>query len=164
MTKILALDLSTATGFALFANGVITHGVQKFKALPTSHPGTRYIQFQRWLRERIAEDKPALIVVERAGYFKSLAAQSMCVGLRGILLSTAAYYDIPLREIGPSDLKKWATGKGNANKVAMRAAALRRWPGERFADDNAVDAFLLLQLYLSSLQPNPELTGAKRPV
>jgi len=150
MTKILALDLSTATGFALSANGVVTHGVKKFAAAsPASHPGTRYLQFQRWLRERIAEDKPALIVVERAGYFKSLAAQSICVGLRGILLSTTAYYDVPLHEISPSDLKKWATGKGNANKVAMRAAALARWPAERFADDNACDAFLLLQLYLS---------------
>lgn len=147
--KTLALDLSTATGFALSANGVVTHGVKKFNAIPDAHPGTRYLQFQRWLRERIDEDKPALIVVERAGYFKSLAAQSICVGLRGILLSTTAYHSVPLHEISPSDLKKWATGKGNANKDAMRKAALARWPAERFADSNACDAFLLLQMYLS---------------
>lgn len=147
--KTLALDLATVTGFAVLANGVITHGAQAFLTkADTEHPGARYIRFQRWLRTRIDEDKPTVIVVESAGYFKSLPAQSICVGFRGILLSTSSYYGIPLFEVTPSRLKKWATGKGNAKKEAMIRAARERWPAERFTDNNACDAFLLLRHWM----------------
>lgn len=155
--NVLALDLSTTTGFALSAAGVITHGVADFtrykgcKSRAAQHDGRTYLNFQRWLRERIALDKPALIVFEEPmGNFKSAAARNVVVGLRGILMSTAAYYDIRVIGIAQTKLKKWATGKGNAKKEAMHTAARARWPDERFADDNAVDAFLLLQLHLAT--------------
>lgn len=148
--KTLALDLATVTGFAVLANGTITHGAQAFLAKSDDeHPGARYARFQRWLRTRIAEDKPTVIAVESAGYFKSLPAQSICVGFRGILLSTAAYYDIPLFEVSPSRLKKWTTGKGNAKKEDMIRAARVKWPAERFVDNNACDAFLLLRYWMA---------------
>jgi len=156
--RILALDLSTQTGFATLANGVITHGVADFtrykgcKSRPAEHEGRTYLNFQRWLRERIALDKPSWIVFEEPmGNFKSAAARNVIVGLRGILLSTAAYYDLPLSGIAQTKLKKWATGKGNAKKPDMLAAARRRWPKEKFVCDNDADAFLLLQCYLESL-------------
>lgn len=153
---ILALDLSTTTGFALSANGVITHGVQSFAdpkgkhALPCPE-GARFIRFQRWLRDRITTDKPDVIVFEEPmGNFKSVAARNVCVGLRTLLLLNAAYYDIPTHGVAQTKLKTFATGKGNAKKPAMQAAARKRWPGEQFADDNACDAFLLLQLWLAA--------------
>lgn len=154
--RLLALDLSTTTGHATLGGGVITHGSQDFadskrKHAPVYHPGARHLRFQRWLREKIVADKPTHIVVEMAGYFRSLPAQTVCVGFRGILLSTAAYHDIPLIEIAPARLKKWATGKGNAKKVDMLAAARARWPGETFVSDDDADAFLLLQFYLETL-------------
>lgn len=154
--RVIALDLSTTTGHATIANGIITHGSESFadskrKYAPIYHPGSRHLRFQRWLREKIAQDAPTHIVVEMAGYFRSLPAQTICVGFRGILLSTCAYYGIPLAEIAPARLKKWATDKGNAKKVMMLAAARAKWPKEKFADDNDADAFLLLQLYLTDL-------------
>jgi len=147
--KVLALDLATTTGFAVLANGIVTHGAKDFagKHDKTRHPGLRYLRFQRWLRDRIGEDKPEVIAVESAGHFKSLPAQSICVGFRGILLSTSAYYGIPLFEVGPSKLKKWATGRGNARKEDMLAAARKSYPAERFASPDACDAFLLLQYW-----------------
>lgn len=149
--KVLALDLATTTGFALLANGIVTHGAQAFPRIhDQEHPGLRYLRFQRWLRDRIGEDKPKAIVVESAGHFRSLPAQSICVGFRGILLSTSSYYDIPLHEVTNSRLKKWATGKGRADKEEMLKAARRRWPLERFKDDNACDAFLLLRYWMES--------------
>lgn len=154
--KIISLDLSTTTGHAMLANGVITHGSQNFadskrKGAPVFHPGTRHLRFQRWLREKLTTDKPTHVVVEMAGYFRSLPAQTVCVGFRGILLSTCAYCDVQIVEIAPARLKKWATDKGNAKKSMMLDAARARWPQEPFADDNDADAFLLLQCYLESL-------------
>lgn len=149
--KTLALDLAATTGHALLANGIITHGAQAFTTkADTEHPGARYLRFQRWLRTRIDEDKPTVIAVESAGYFKSLPAQSICVGFRGILLSTSSYYGIPLFEVSPSRLKKWASGKGNAKKEDMLQAARDRWPAERFDDHNACDAFLLLRYWMEA--------------
>ena len=149
--NVLALDLATKTGHALLAGGVITHGAQAFQAVhEDEHPGARYLRFQRWLRTRISEDKPGLIVVEMAGHFRSLPAQSICVGFRGILLSTSSYYGIPLFEVANSTLKKWAAGHGRADKEMMLKAARKRWPAERFVDDNACDAFLLLRYWMES--------------
>lgn len=44
--------------------------------------------------------------------------------------------------VTPATLKKFATGKGNADKTAMAIAALKRG-GREFADDNQCDAFWL---------------------
>lgn len=49
---------------------------------------------------------------------------------------------VPYVEVPPSTLKKYATGKGNADKTAMAIAALKR-AGREFDDDNQCDAFLL---------------------
>ena len=48
-------------------------------------------------------------------------------------------------EVPPTVLKKFAAGKGNANKVAVASALTSRY-GREFASDNLADAFGLLQL------------------
>lgn len=45
-------------------------------------------------------------------------------------------------DVGPSSLKKYATGKGNASKTEMALAALKRG-GIEFSDDNECDAWWL---------------------
>ena len=52
MTPVLALDLATATGWALWdGHGVLTHGVQAFPLRRGESPGMRWLRFRRWLRE-----------------------------------------------------------------------------------------------------------------
>lgn len=154
-TRILALDLATQTGWALHASGVTDHGSQSFhrktgrKRVPDEHEGVPFLLFVKWLRERVAQDKPDLFVYERPGHFASASAAFMACGLRGILYQTAAYYDIPVVAYSPSAIKKWATGKGGADKDAMKRAARSMSNGETFADDNAADAYLLLKFHLS---------------
>jgi Holliday junction resolvasome RuvABC endonuclease subunit len=46
--------------------------------------------------------------------------------------------------IGVKQLKKWATGKGNASKKAVFEAARVRWPDIRIQDDNQADALWIL--------------------
>lgn len=55
---------------------------------------------------------------------------------------------IPLRngiEVPPSNLKKFATGKGNANKALIAAHVQKRW-NVIFEDDNLTDAYVLCQI------------------
>lgn len=49
---------------------------------------------------------------------------------------------VPYVTVPPASLKKYATGKGNADKTAMAIAALKRF-GVEFADDNQCDAYWL---------------------
>lgn len=53
----------------------------------------------------------------------------------GAILTAAALKQVPVKEIEPSVAKRALTGKGNADKAAMRAAALVRGVvGEHAAD------------------------------
>lgn len=48
--------------------------------------------------------------------------------------------DIPVAVCPPTTLKKWATGKGNADKIAVALGIARLWPAASPADDNQADA------------------------
>jgi Holliday junction resolvasome RuvABC endonuclease subunit len=154
-TRLLALDLASQTGWALLASGVTDHGSISFhrktgrKRTPDDHEGTAFLNFFKWLKTRLHEDKPEAIIYERPGFFKNDSAVNIARGMRGILYMTAANWNIPVIPYSPLAVKKWATGKGSADKNAMLAAAARLSNGDRFADDNAADAYLLLQFHLS---------------
>ncbi len=159
--RILALDISSHLGFARYANGVIDHGAVELankpatKSRPLSHEGAPFLRFSKWLTERLTEDKPEIIVYERAGYFASAAAANMLVGLRGVMFEKAAIYDVPIIAYSPSAIKKFSTGNGASKKPEMLVAAQRMSNGEVFADDNAVDAYLMLCMHLvTTCKPN----------
>jgi crossover junction endodeoxyribonuclease RuvC len=66
-------------------------------------------------------------------------------------------------EVTPSQLKKFATGKGNADKTAIAVAAFKRW-GIEFATSDETDAFVLAQIGLCySGQQEPD-NAAQREV
>lgn len=52
---------------------------------------------------------------------------------------------VPYMSLPPATLKKAATGKGNADKAAMRAALPQAY-SDVLADDNQVDAFWLAEI------------------
>jgi Holliday junction resolvasome RuvABC endonuclease subunit len=156
-TRILALDISGSTGWARLANGIIDHGHQSFprytgcKSKPADHVGQRYHAFLMWVKARIQEDKPECIVFEEPmGNFKNASARNLIVGLRGVLFACAGAYNIPVHGYPQGKLKMFATGKGNAKKPAMVAAAVKLSGGQTFASDDAADAFLVLHLHLST--------------
>jgi Holliday junction resolvasome RuvABC endonuclease subunit len=59
---------------------------------------------------------------------------------------------IEYRGYSPSEIKKHATGKGNANKDAILKAARQRWPDVEIVDDNEADALWLLDLAQKELE------------
>lgn len=54
---------------------------------------------------------------------------------------------LDILECGPATLKKFATGKGNADKAEVISALSRRY-GRTFRSDDAADAYALLQIAL----------------
>ncbi len=141
---VLALDLGTTTGWALRRqDGGITSGTITFRPSRFEGGGMRYLRFRGWLGElaaltggltRIAFEE----VRSHAGtdaahlYGGFLAHLSAWCEERGV-----AYEGVPVGTI-----KRYATGKGNADKAAMIAAMRAR--GFAPADDNEADAIALL--------------------
>ena len=145
LPSILALDLGTTTGWALRNDRCrILHGTAAFRPTRFEGGGMRYLRFERWLDEtrKIAGGIDAVYFEEvrrHAGtdaahiYGGFLAdADRLVRGSRGI-----AYQGVPVGTI-----KRFATGKGNADKQAMIAAMRER--GFEPADDNEADAIAIL--------------------
>lgn len=77
---------------------------------------------------------------------EDLPKQAMGAGItgmvQGVVRLALIHHGVPYIKIPPATLKKFATGKGNADKAAMRVA-WREYSGEDNADDNQVDAAFL---------------------
>ena len=143
MTKpILALDLGTSTGWALrAAGGLISSGTASFKPGRYDGGGMRYLRFSRWLDEMNAEPIAA-IWFEEVRRHAGTDASHIYGGLMATLTAWAELRGIPYGGVPVGTIKRHATGKGNANKDAMIAAAVAR--GFSPKDDNEADALALL--------------------
>ena len=138
--KIVALDLSlTRSGFATSED---YSGVLR----PPKGYDAGMLRLG-WIREAvlaIAEDAD-LVVVEGYSYGSKGRAVVNIGELGGVI--RLAFYDagIPYVEVPPSSLKRFATGKGNADKDSVLAAAIRRLDYDGHYHDEA-DALFLLEM------------------
>lgn len=117
---IVALDLSL-TGTAVCADG----------HTDVLNPGTRRGHERlAWILDRIHDwtHQPDLQLVAIEGYsYASRATQAHKTGeLGGLVRHHLWARDIPYIDVPPSSVKKYATGRGNADKDAVIHAAIRR--------------------------------------
>jgi Holliday junction resolvasome RuvABC endonuclease subunit len=161
MSTILALDLGTATGWALCTtDGQIVSGTQSFKPGRYEGGGMRFLRFRAWLTELQASAGPiGACYFEEVRRHAGVDAAHVYGGLMATLTSWCEGQGIPYSGVPVGTIKKDATGKGNADKAAMVAAmqALGHAPG----DDNEADALALLhwsRTHGSHLQPATRTT------
>lgn len=72
-------------------------------------------------------------------------------------------YDILRLVVPPARLKKFTTGRGNAQKDEMRLAVFKRW-GYEAKENDLIDAYALAQLGRAVLGWETNLTKAQREV
>jgi crossover junction endodeoxyribonuclease RuvC len=90
---------------------------------------------------------PDLVVVEAPAFSSSVGQVWDRAGLWWSVVTSLMATGVPVAEVPPTVLKKYATGVGNAGKPQMLEAAIRRFPGVvTMADDNRVDALWLAAL------------------
>jgi len=143
-TTILALDLGTTTGWALRQlDGTISSGTVAFKPQRFEGGGMRFLRFKRWLNElrQTAGDIQG-VVLEEVRSHAGVDAAHAYGGFLGHLTAWCEQHHIPYQGVPVGTIKKHATGKGNAGKAAMIAAAQAR--GFQPHDDNEADALALL--------------------
>lgn len=143
-TTILALDLATVTGWAVNSCNIVTSGTISFKGSRFEGGGMRFLRFRKWLREMLANEKPEAVYYEEVRRHLSTDSAHIHGGLLAILQAECEAKGIPYAGIPVGTIKKQATGKGNADKGAMIAAAAARWPDQVIEDDNQADALWIM--------------------
>ena len=143
-TTILALDPGTITGWALRgSDGHITSGSESFRPQRFEGGGMRFLRFKRWLTElkAVADGIDALHFEEVRRHVSTDAAHAYG-GFLATLTAWCEHHQIPHQGVPVGTIKKHATGKGNAGKDDVIAAARAR--GHQPVDDNEADALALL--------------------
>ena len=143
-TTILALDLGTTTGWALRgSDGNVTSGSESFRPQRFEGGGMRFLRFKRWLTElkAVADGIDALHFEEVRRHVSTDAAHAYG-GFLATLTAWCEHHQIPYQGVPVGTIKKHATGKGNAGKEDVIAAARAR--GHAPVDDNEADALALL--------------------
>jgi Holliday junction resolvasome RuvABC endonuclease subunit len=145
--RILALDLATRTGWAAgdteAVGARLESGVQEFALGRGESPGMRFLRFGVWLREIVALHRPEVVLYEQPFVMRSGAAAEISLGFATRVQEACATHAIEHQAVNGATLKKWATGRGNAKKPDMIAAARQRFGVEPRSSDEA-DALLLL--------------------
>lgn len=147
--RILAIDPGSACGWAIRHSGSdYDSGVWDLNANRHEGGGMRFLRARKAFREIVALFKPDVVVYEEVRRHVSTASAHVYGGIIAVIAAECEAMEpkIPYRGLHVQHAKKLATGKGNANKEAMVAAAQARWPGYAFADDNEADARWLAEL------------------
>lgn len=136
--NVLALDLAlTTTGYA---------GPSGSGTFSPPTEADRGMARLAWIRDEVLflAEGTDLVVLE--GYsFASRGRQHATGELGGVVRLALWERAVPVVEVPPSSLKKYATGKGNSGKDQVLAAAIRRL-GFKGHDHNEADALWLLAM------------------
>lgn len=151
-TTILALDLGTKCGFAYGRDGkLMQHGIINLAPNRWEGGGYRFLRFRQKLADFWqAYREDLLIAYEKVVRHKGTAAAHCYGGLLGILTGFCEEHRIPYHGFTVQEIKQHATGKGNATKGDMIAAAHAR--GWSPTDDNDADALWIFDHAYQTIQ------------
>jgi len=141
---VLALDPATHCGWA-HSNGL--SGTWDLSVKKDESSGMRLMRLRRKLDEIEVAAGVDIVIFEaaRGGMPGRLGALVVSSEIQGVIKLWCEENHTPYKGVSPSEVKKHATGKGNSNKEAMMAAALKKWK-KKLADDNEADALWILDL------------------
>ena len=150
MSAVLGLDTSTHTGWALRPdNGELLAGVWPLDFGPGRPYACRQLNLWAALDRVGGLHGLGFVVAEKPVVMPGReSAARVCFGLIATVEMWCETRHVEYREIQIGRIKKHATGRGNARKPEMVAAARARWPELRIVDDNAADALWLLDCFL----------------
>lgn len=140
--NILAFDLGTKTGWAARVDGLTQSGVLNLTTGRYAGGGMRFLRFRQQVAELCATVTPGAVYFEEVRRHMGTDAAHVYGGLMAVLTAYCEEHKIPYQGVPVGTIKKHATGKGNADKAAMIAAAKRK--GWNPKDDNEADALHLL--------------------
>lgn len=143
--NLLAIDQASNCGWATKN----ASGVWNFNTRKDESSGMKMLRFRAKLKEVCALEEINLIVYERvAGFHKQAIIHA--AKMVAIIESFCEENNIQYKAVSATEVKRFATGKGNANKDAMIASA-RLKLGYQGNDDNEADALWIYQIIKDEL-------------
>lgn len=159
----IGLDLGSKCGFAWTDDGEVhgsQSGVMDFSLRHYEGGGLRLLRFQSFISELLNVEGSCLVyfeeVIWRPGRGNTVGKGDLGAGaviygeLSGALMMACEQASVPFEGFKPGEIKKFATGKGNANKEMMIEAAEKEY-GPGIKTDDQADALHILALSLSKL-------------
>lgn len=150
---ILALDQATKTGwaFAIIVDKQVrssASGVENFQPRAHESTGMRLVRFKGWLSDTLENLKPDLVIYE-SPHVRHRNAAAVGYAMSGLIETVCTEEGINYTNAQPKEIKRHATGTGNANKEMMVEAAKKRWPLDTIIDNNHADALWILDLAIT---------------
>jgi crossover junction endodeoxyribonuclease RuvC len=150
MTRAVGIDLSlTGTGLAEVATrspGVITYANRTVTSKPAGNDVRNRAARINRIRTTVLDFALGadLVLLEGPAFGKSNAGTWDRAWLWGMVVDGLLGADLPLAIAPPAVVKKFATGKRNADKVAVAVGMARLWGEEcQCANDNEWDALTM---------------------
>jgi len=160
ISRVLGIDPGTYCGFALLDEGErIASGTWDLSIGRHESAGMRFVKLEHQLRE-ILENGVDLIAFEEVVRHAGTQAAHIYGGIVAVIKLTAEKKGVPYVGIPVGTVKKRATGKGNADKVAMVNAA-KRWFGSAPNDNNEADALWIALVATEQFQDAPVVEAAR---
>lgn len=144
MSAIYGLDLSlTATGVARIGDGGNSVWTERSKGKETDTLQERVDRLSDLDTSiRSAIEFGALVAIETPAHNQTSGRHHDRSGLWWLVVAELAPY-CRIYEVSTTQVKKYATGKGNASKMEVMASAIKRYPQFDIANDNEADAVIL---------------------
>ena len=126
MSRVLGVDPGSQCGWALLDNGArVASGTWDLSVRRGESHGMRYVRLDNQLREALqAVD---LVAYEEVARHAGTHAAHVYGGIIAHLMAACERAGVPYIGVPVGVVKKRATGKGNASKEAMVAAAVAHW-------------------------------------
>ncbi len=106
---------------------------------------------------------PRLVAIESYAFGARGAAMFSLGELGGVLRWSLYSWHVPYIDVPPSQVKKFATGHGNAKKDEIMLAVYKRW-GVEFHTSDEADAYVLARIALALTEGDDKLTEFQREV
>ncbi|AOE44974.1 resolvase [Gordonia phage Twister6] len=155
MTTVIGLDLSlTSTGHATLTydptNGDHTVQLQTITSSPTGKTLTdRETRLTRLRQTIVGACRGAdLVLIEAPAFSRNMSGTWDRAGLWWLVVTGLQRLEVPVGEVPPTTVKKFACDKGNGGKADVAAGITRLWPNEYPHGDDQMDALTLASIGL----------------
>jgi len=150
---VIGIDPGTDCGWAMLNAHTwglrMGSGVWDLKPRRHEGGGMRYLRLRHYLADMLALCPPTCVAViyEEVRRHMGTDAAHVYGGIVGVLTAVCEERSVPYSSIPVGTVKKAATGKGNASKAAMLAAAQAKW-GPLVVSTDEADALWIAETWL----------------
>lgn len=143
---------------------VLTGTAPLSKAITTNTSGVARLAVLEYAVATFAEyHLPELTAIEGYAFGARGAAMFSLGELGGVLRLLFHRHGLRFIDVPPSQVKKFATGRGNAKKDEIMLAVYKRW-GVEFKTSDEADAYVLARIALALTEGDDKLTEFQREV